>query len=32
MFIGAGVAAAWAVTGVALGRRQKRLEATGSAS
>jgi AAA family ATP:ADP antiporter len=28
MFIGAGVAAAWAVTGVALGRRQKRLEAT----
>lgn len=27
MFIGAGVAAAWAVTGVALGRRQKRLEA-----
>ena len=28
MFIGAGVAAAWAITGVALGRRQKRLEAT----
>ncbi|MBD9481280.1 MFS transporter [Pseudoxanthomonas sp. PXM02] len=27
MFIGAGVAAAWAITGVALGRRQKRLEA-----
>jgi AAA family ATP:ADP antiporter len=27
MFIGAGVAAAWAITGVALGRRQKQLEA-----
>ena len=28
MFIGAGVAAVWAITGVTLGRRQKRLEAT----
>lgn len=32
MFIGAGVAAAWAVTGVALGRRQKRLEAAREAT
>lgn len=32
MFIGAGVAAAWAVTGVALGRQQKRLEATRDAT
>ncbi|MCR6627882.1 MAG: MFS transporter [Pseudoxanthomonas sp.] len=32
MFLGAGVAAAWAVTGVALGRRQKRLEATREAT
>ena len=32
MFIGAGVAAAWAVTGVALGRRQKRLEAARDAT
>lgn len=31
MFIGAGVAAAWAVTGVALGRRQKQREAAGGA-
>jgi AAA family ATP:ADP antiporter len=28
MLIGAGVAAAWAITGVALGRRQKQLEST----
>lgn len=28
MFIGASVAVAWAVTGVALGRRQRRMEAT----
>lgn len=32
MFIGAGVAAAWAVTGVALGRRQRRLEAAREAT
>ena len=32
MFIGAGVAAAWAVTGVALGRWQKRLEAAREAT
>lgn len=32
MFIGAGVAAAWALTGVALGRRQKRLEAAREAT
>ena len=32
MFIGAGVAAAWAITGVALGRRQKRLEAAREAT
>jgi AAA family ATP:ADP antiporter len=32
MFIGAGVAVAWAVTGVALGRRQRRLEARRDAS
>ena len=31
MFIGAGVAAVWAVTGVALGRRQKQREAAGGA-
>jgi ATP:ADP antiporter, AAA family len=31
MFIGAGVAVAWAVTGVALGRRQRRMEATSGA-
>ncbi len=32
MLIGAGVAAAWAITGVALGRRQKQLESTRAAS
>ena len=32
MFIGAGVAAVWAITGVPLGRRQKRMEATHGAS